>query len=95
VYIIAKGAAINKAITVAEIAKQKCSKITDQKTCIDEITLADRWEPIDPSLGLDPLIVYRHIPTINITLLLSKEAAESITTLPEKKARRKPKPRPA
>jgi DNA-binding protein len=45
----AKGKAINKAITVAEIIKQKCSNIVDQKTLIDEIILTENPNSNDPS----------------------------------------------
>ena len=45
----AKGKAINKAITVAEIIKQKCSNVIDQKTLIDEMILTKDKDSNDSS----------------------------------------------
>ncbi|KND04901.1 uncharacterized protein SPPG_00595 [Spizellomyces punctatus DAOM BR117] len=66
VVIIGKGKTINKAVTVAEIAKRRLDGKVKQDTDICSVEATDVWDPIEEDL--DRLLVTRHLPCIKLTL---------------------------
>ncbi|KAI8820829.1 uncharacterized protein EV422DRAFT_65447 [Fimicolochytrium jonesii] len=70
IIITGKGNAVNKAVTVAEIAKRKLGgdKSVSQHTDIYNEEVTDVWDPIEGDL--DRLLVIRHTPCIKMTFTM-------------------------
>ncbi|KAJ3137065.1 hypothetical protein HDU90_002236 [Geranomyces variabilis] len=64
VIIVGRGKSINKAVTVAEIAKRRMDGRCKQEPSIYNLQATDVWEPIED--GLDRLLVTRNMPCIRI-----------------------------
>ncbi|KAG9345093.1 hypothetical protein JZ751_009634 [Albula glossodonta] len=68
------GKSISKAITCTEILKRQVRGL-HQYTQLMYRTVQDVWEPLEPTVGLDSLIVSKNVPAIWV--LLSKDPLDN------------------
>ncbi|KAL7751329.1 hypothetical protein RI367_003189 [Sorochytrium milnesiophthora] len=76
VVVYGKGAAINKAVSVAEIVKRNMKYVLHQYNTVGSIDEKDIWDPVATEQDLDRLEFTRHLPYIKI--VLSKQPLSNI-----------------
>ncbi|KAJ3358739.1 hypothetical protein GGF32_010019 [Allomyces javanicus] len=82
VHVYARGAAINKAVSVVEIIKHKlpAAGIT-QTNALGSVAETDAWEPKDADAGkapLDRIVVTKHTPYLTVTLTVDPEIVAAV-----------------
>eukprot|EP01138_Halocafeteria_seosinensis_P005702 gb/GECG01005829.1/.p1 GENE.gb/GECG01005829.1/~~gb/GECG01005829.1/.p1 ORF type:complete len:595 (+),score=102.68 gb/GECG01005829.1/:1-1785(+) len=72
----AMGRCIYKAVTTAEVCKRRLSGLHQVTDIISE-KVVDRFEPIDPESGLEPIEKERYIPCMTIVLATKEDAVDT------------------
>ncbi|KAJ3368670.1 hypothetical protein GGF31_006232 [Allomyces arbusculus] len=82
VHVYARGAAINKAVSVVEIIKRKLPAVgVTQTNSLGSVAEADAWEPKDADAGkppLDRIVVTKHTPYLTVTLTVDPEIVAAV-----------------
>ncbi|KNE71070.1 DNA-binding protein Alba [Allomyces macrogynus ATCC 38327] len=82
VHVYARGAAINKAVSVVEIVKRKLPAAgVTQINSLGSVAETDTWEPKDADAGkppLDRILVTKHTPYLTVTLTVDPEIVAAV-----------------